>query len=176
MEWINNNWLDAALLISLAGFVFYGLFFGLIKTVGSLAGLLAGAWAANRWYLWLFAWARSLAFGHDNIGRVVSFLLCFMIVNRLVGLLFAVLDRVFKLMSIVPFLKTINRLGGLLLGFFEGGVALGLLLLLVGSYAPAANWLSGPLSHSQLAPFLTQTAATIKPLVSGVLAELSGGK
>ena len=55
------NWLDLALTIILAGFVFYGLFFGLIKTVGSLAGVVIGAWGASRLYLWLLAFARPLA-------------------------------------------------------------------------------------------------------------------
>jgi uncharacterized membrane protein required for colicin V production len=38
----------------LLSFVFYGLFFGLIKTVGSLVGIVVGAWLASKYYLQLY--------------------------------------------------------------------------------------------------------------------------
>lgn len=166
------NYLDIILLLALAGFVFYGLFFGLIKTVGSLAGVVVGAWAAGRFYLVLFDWAKNLAFGYDNVGKVVSFIICFVVVNRLVGLLFALLDRTFNLISVIPFLKTLNRLGGAIFGFIEGGLVLGLLLFVSSRYTEAGNWFAAWLAKSQLAPFLLKFTGVIQPLLPELLKQL----
>jgi len=107
---------DTILLIILAGFVFYGLFFGLIRTLGSLVGIVAGAWLASRLYLSVYEWAENLFFGYDNLGKVVTFIILFVLINRLVGFAFTLLDKAFNIISIVPFLKTINRLAGHLAG------------------------------------------------------------
>lgn len=172
MSWISANWLDLALLLFMAGFVFYGLFFGLIKTVGSLAGVVVGAWGAGRLYLIVFAWAKNLAFGHDDWGKSISFLVCFIIIDRIVCLLFALLDRAFHFVSIVPFLKTINRLGGAVLGFIEGGLVLGLMLYVAGRYSVIESFTGALLAKSQLAPFLLQFVNVLKPLLPELLKQL----
>jgi len=168
------NWFDLALTLILAGFVFYGLFFGLIKTVGSLAGVVGGVWGASRLYLLLFGWAQSLAFGHDDWGRVVSFVICFTILNRLICLVFALLDRTFKLITIIPFLKTINRLGGALFGLLEGGIVVGLVLFLAARYLPAAGPWQGWLKASQLAPFFWQFTGVLEPLLPEIVKQVKG--
>ena len=159
-------------MLLLAGFVFYGLFFGLIKTVGSLAGVVVGAGVASRVYLLVFGWLKNLAFGHDDIGKVVVFIICFVIINRVVCLIFALLDKAFKLISIIPFLKTINRLGGAALGLIEGGLVLGLLIYVIGRYPMAAGLLGSQLTKSQLVPFLLQCTEIIKPLLPELLKQL----
>lgn len=166
------NWLDLALTIILAGFVFYGLFFGLIKTVGSLAGVLIGAWGASRLYLLLFSLAGALSFGHDDWGKTISFIVCFTVINRLVCLAFALLDRAFKLMSIVPFLKTINRLGGAVLGLLEGGIVVGLLLFLAARYLPEAGFWTPWFKSSQLVPFFWQFTGILQPLLPELVKQL----
>jgi membrane protein required for colicin V production len=175
MSWLTTNWLDVALLLFMAGFVFYGLFFGLIKTVGSLAGVVVGAWAASRLYLLFFGFAKSLAFGHDDWGKVVSFIICFVIINRLIGLIFALIDRAFNLISIIPFLKTINRLGGAILGFLEGGLVLGLMLYVIGRYPEVLGFLGNYTAKSQLTPFLLQFTGVLKPLLPELLKQIKSG-
>ena len=164
--------IDIILLLVLAGFVFYGLFFGLIKTTGSLAGVVVGAWIASRFYLVFFDWAKNLAFGYDNVGKVISFIICFVVVNRLIGLLFALADRAFNLISIIPFLKTLNRLGGAVLGLIEGGLVLGLLLFVSGRYTVIDTWFAAWLTKSQLAPFLLKFTAVLQPLLPELLKQL----
>ncbi|MDD5295226.1 MAG: CvpA family protein, partial [Patescibacteria group bacterium] len=83
---------DIILLIILAGFVFYGLFFGLIRTLGSLAGVIIGAWLASRFYLEVFSWVGDLSFGFNNLGKVVVFIILFTLINRLVCFAFVILD------------------------------------------------------------------------------------
>ena len=163
---------DIILLIILAGFVFYGLFFGLIRTVGALAGVVVGAWLASRWYLPVFDWAQDLFFGHNNLGKVLTFIVLFTVINRIVGLVFALLDRTFHLIAIIPFLKTINRLGGAVFGFALGGLSLGLILYVASRYAIIETFFGQWLVDSRVAPFLVKFVDVLKPLLPEMLKKL----
>jgi len=160
---------DIILLIILAGFVFYGLFFGLIRTFGSLVGMVVGLWLTFIFYLTVFGWVKNLFFGHELVGKIITFFVLFTLINRLIGLVFAVIDRTFDLLSVIPFLKTINRLAGAVLGFIEGGLVLGFILLYV-SQTSVAGWLA----NSQVAPFLIKFAKAIMPMLPGVLERIKG--
>ena len=155
---------DVVLLIILAGFVFYGLFFGLIRTLGSLLGVVIGLWLTFVFYLTVFAWLQNLFFGHELAGKIIVFLVLFTLFNRLIGFIFALIDRTFDLISVIPFLKTINRLAGAALGFIEGGLVLGLILLFI-SQTAFASWLD----NSKVAPFLISYIQAIMPLLPGLL-------
>ncbi|KKS70702.1 MAG: hypothetical protein UV42_C0046G0001, partial [Candidatus Magasanikbacteria bacterium GW2011_GWE2_42_7] len=47
---------DIVLLIIIAGFAMFGIWFGFIHTLGSLLGTAVGAFVATRYYLWLATW------------------------------------------------------------------------------------------------------------------------
>ena len=161
---------DIVLIIIIAGFVFYGLFFGLIRTLGSLLGAVIGLWLTFIFYLTVFDWVKNLFFGHDLSGKIITFIILFTIINRLIGFIFALLDRTFDLLSVIPFLKTINRLAGAILGFVEGGLVLGLILLYI-SQTSFGSWLNG----SQVAPFLIKFTQIVLPLLPGLLNKIKGG-
>ncbi|MBI4276405.1 CvpA family protein, partial [Candidatus Uhrbacteria bacterium] len=125
---------DLILAIVVFGFVLSGFWFGVIHALGAVVGLVLGAYVAGQWYE---GWAQALAwlfYGHDNVARIVIFMAIFTLVNRLVGLVFYILERIFKIISVVPFLKTINRLAGAALGFIEGVVVVGAALYLTSKY------------------------------------------
>ena len=172
---IPTTWplVDIVLLLVLAGFSFYGLFFGLIKTVGSLLGVALGAFVASRAYLLLFSVVKPLAFGHDDWGKLLSFAICFTIVNRLICLIFALLDKTFHLFSLVPFLKTVNRVGGAAFGFIEGGLVLGLVLYIMSKYIPGGEWMLGQIKNSQMTPFLLKFGNFLVPLLPEVLRQMN---
>jgi len=163
---------DVILIIILAGFVFYGLFFGLIRTIGSLAGFIIGVWLANLTYLLVFGWLRNLFFGFDNAGKILIFMLVFTLINRLVSFAFAILDRTFDFISIIPFLKTINRLAGAAFGLIEGGLVLGLVLSLLLSYPIIGGWLNSVLARSQIMPYLVAFIEIVKPILPEILKRL----
>ena len=163
---------DVSLILILAGFIFYGLFFGLIRTIGSIIGIVAGAYVAGNYYLNTYVWAKDLFFGHDNLGKVLCFIILFSLVNRLVGFLFILLDKSFNFLAIIPFLKTFNRLAGAALGFVEGGLVLGLILYVASRYAFLNSWFGDSLTHSQVAPFLVHFANILSPLLPEVLKRL----
>jgi membrane protein required for colicin V production len=163
---------DVVLLIILAGFVFYGLFFGLIRTLGTFLGVLVGAFIASHFYLQVFSWVEPFAFGLNNLGKVVVFLILFSLVSRLTGFVFDLVDRVFDIISIIPFLKTINRLAGAVLGFLTGGLVLGLILYVAARYAIIGNFIGDWLVNSQIAPKLIKFASILTPLLPEVMKRL----
>ena len=160
---------DVVLLILLAGFVFYGLFFGLIRTIGSLVALVAGVILASIFYDRVAVWANNFLPGHEVIIKVLVFIFLFVIINRLVSFGFSMLDRLFDLISIIPFLKTINRLAGAIFGFFEGALIIGLGLFALKSYPLIGSWFSGPMATSKIAPQFLNFIDVVKPFLPGVL-------
>ena len=163
---------DLILLIILAGFVFYGLFFGLIKTLGSLLGFVLGIWFTFIFYLTVFSWVKNLFFGYDSAGKIIVFIVLFTLINRLVCFIFALINNAFDLLSIIPFLKTINGLAGAILGFVLGGFILGLILMVVSRYIGNISWFGNILAESKVAPFFIKFINTLVPLLPGLLIRL----
>jgi uncharacterized membrane protein required for colicin V production len=166
--------IDTILLIFLFGFIFYGFFFGLIRTFGLLVGVLVATILASRLYLSVSNWASDLFLGHDNLGRILVFILLFSLINRLVGILFSMIDGLFNILTIIPFLKTINRLLGALLGLFVGGLIIGLLLYISNKYAFIDHWFGKWLVDSVLAPYFLKLANILLPLLPEVLKKIDG--
>lgn len=164
--------IDIILLIVLSGFVFYGLFFGLIRTIGSLVALLAGVWGAVLLVGPVSGLAGSLFFGFSGAGNVVTFILLFTIINRLVAFGFALLDRFFNLISIIPFLKTINRLAGAVFGLLEGALVISMVFYAFLTLPILSGWLTSILSQSQIAPYLLKFLAVIQPILPAVFAQV----
>jgi membrane protein required for colicin V production len=162
---------DLILLLILGGFVLYGLWFGLINALGVLVGTIAGAFLAARWYDDVASWLGFLFGGHENLANVVCFLLLFIIINRLVGLVFWIIDKIFSFLKIIPFLSTINRLLGGVFGFLEGVLVLGLTLFVAERY-PLGDWFINSLADSKVAHYLIAVGKILMPLLPEVVKQL----
>ncbi len=149
----------------LAGFVFYGFSFGLIRAIGSLAGIIAGAYVASRFYLDVFSWIDQWWPWQANIGKVVSFIICFTIISHIIGWVFSMFEQAFKVAAVVPFLQTLNRLFGAAFGFIEGALALGLILYVASRYVPAGGELAQWLDTSAIVAFLINFSKILAPLL-----------
>jgi len=163
---------DLILTIILAGFVFYGLFFGLIKTLGAITGIFIGALVASKFYLTVFDWLGGTFTGFEALGKVVTFILVFTIVKRFVEFIFSVLNQIFNIISIIPFLKSINRIAGAILGFFQGSLLIGLVIYIISRYAAIGDVIGIKLINSKLAPFFLKVAELLVPLLPDVLKDL----
>jgi len=163
---------DISLLIILAAFILSGLFKGLIRSLGHVIGLLVGAYIASHYYLIVFEWVKNLAAGHDTVGKVITFIVVFVIVTRLVDFIFFLLEKVFKFVAIIPGSKYINNLLGGILGFLEGAIFLGLVLYVISKYALIGNFFGDQLVNSQIAPWLIKIASIIMPLLPEALKAL----
>ncbi len=145
---------DIVLLLILAGFTFYGLFFGLIRTIGSLLSVVIAVWLTTKYYLAVFLWLKDLSFGYEHLGKAIVFILLFILINRSVNLFFVILDKSFDFISFFPFLKTINRLAGAFLGFLTGALVLGFLFKAIVAQPLLVKIFSRFLATSKIVPFL----------------------
>ncbi|OGY42300.1 MAG: hypothetical protein A2Y82_04895 [Candidatus Buchananbacteria bacterium RBG_13_36_9] len=148
----------------------FGLWFGLIHTLGAIVGTFAGAFFAGLWYDALGGWLESI-FGHSNLMRIFAFIFIFILFNRLIGFAFYVLDKVFKFLTIIPFLKTINRLLGGILGFFEGILIIGLSLFVVSRF-PLSDWFIGVLQGSAISPWFIGVSKILQLMLPELLKQI----
>lgn len=158
------NVIDLVLLVTLAGFILSGFWFGIIHMVGSLVGLLVGAWAAGHYYEALAQFGAPWIGGNLNLARVLAFLLIFIVVNRLFGVIVNLAEKIFKIISIIPFLKTFNRLLGAAFGLIEGTLVLGLVVFFASRF-PFTAAFEMALRSSQLAKALYSVGAVLAPLL-----------
>jgi len=160
---------DVILLILLAGFIFYGLFFGFIRVVGGLVGVVIGAILASRYYLLVFDYVEGVFLGYDSLGKVFSFMFAFFLIRKIIVMIVASLNTAFNIISVFPFLTTINRIGGAAIGFLQGSLILGLILFVSSRYTIIEHWFGEFLVNSQIAPILIKIASILMPLLPEVL-------
>ncbi len=106
-----------------------------------------------------------------NVAKVVMFILAFLIINRLVGVVFWLIGKSTDVVTKLPLIGSLNRILGLALGFFEGVVTIGVILYFVEQYPVSENIMSA-ISLSEVAPYAIGTAAILLPLVPEVLKAL----
>ncbi|MDP3985446.1 MAG: CvpA family protein [bacterium] len=166
--------IDALLLILLGGFVLYGFWFGLIHTLGGLVGVVIASIFAGRLSEPFAVWIQPIVGGNPALVRLIVFVLAFIIITRLVGFIFWLLERAFKIISIIPFLKTINRLLGACLGFLEGVFLLGAILFVMAELPLAKTW-HEPVRKSEVARYLVRTYSIMAPLLPASLRDFDPG-
>lgn len=162
------SWFDIIIIIILAGFAWYGFFSGLIRAVGGLLGLLIGAYIAVKFYIPLYNLLDKFIPGTPEAGKVVVFIICFSLVSRVVSWLIVLLEQGFNLISIIPFLKSANRLLGLVFGLLEGVLVLGIAAYILSRHLPEALPLAKWLDTSKLAPWLIYISKILAPLLPQV--------
>jgi uncharacterized membrane protein required for colicin V production len=167
---------DICLLIILVGFVLNGLAKGLIDLLGRIVGLIVGAYVASHFYLAVFGWGwvKNIFASHDSIGKVIVFIILFVLVTRLIGIAFKIIEKVFNLIAIIPGSKYLNNLAGAVLGFLEGALFLGLIIFVVSRYALISDFLnlSVQLQSSVVSPILLKIVNLILPILPDALKAL----
>ena len=71
-------------------------------------------------------------------------------------------------MHVIPFLRTIDRLIGGILGFFEGILVIGLSLFVVVRF-PVSDWFNEVLQASTVAPWFIKTTKILQLLLPELL-------
>lgn len=157
------NVLDISLLVALGGFVLYGFWFGIIHMVGALLGVVVGAVAAGRLYPLVAHWVPFTG-DNANLAKIIAFAVVFILVNKLVGLVFWVVEKIFKFISVIPFLKTFNRLLGAALGLLEGTLVLGLVVYFASKF-PVSAAFDALMRDSTVAHALLPVGSILAPLL-----------
>ncbi len=163
---------DLSLVVILFVFVVNGLFKGLIRLLGHVIGLIIGAFIASHYYLLFFSWWGKIFNEHVAIGKVISFIVLFVVVSRLMDLAFKLVEKLFNLIAIIPGSKYINNIAGAVLGFLEGSLFLGLILFVISRYSLIGNFFGEQLTSSVVAPFLLKIVNIILPILPDTLKAL----
>lgn len=153
------------ILLGIVGlFVWIGFWAGFIKSLGRVLGLFIGiAIAAHYYDLLAGAW-QWVFFDNEAITKVVLFVLIFFVVSRVVGIVFWLVDKLFNVARLLPFLTTLNRLLGAALGLIEGVLIVGVVLLLLSKFAPS-DTLKENINDSIVAQSLIDSTLIVKPLL-----------
>lgn len=103
-------------------FILAGLHRGFIKSLGNLIGMVVGIVAGAFGIAWFSENAVDLS--DRPVWTIIIFIIVMLISSQLIGLAFDLIDKVFKILSIIPFLKSINKLLGGILGLLEAIIIL----------------------------------------------------
>lgn len=115
--------LNLLLVIALLGFVGAGLKDGFVHTAGRLIGAVVGFIVARSFSITAGSFLAVLI--PSGWARFVAFAIIFALVTEIIGFIFKLADGAFKILSIIPFLKTINNFLGAILGIVEGIIIIG---------------------------------------------------
>lgn len=162
---------DLILLLVLIGFIWFGFWHGLIQSLGGLIGIFLAAFVASRWYEVVALKVLPFLGDNLNLARLVGFILVFFLARFLINVLVKVLDKIFDLISFIPFLKTINRLAGGILGLIEGGLILGLILYFSTKFPLGESWIE-LINNSKIASPLINFGGFLAPLLPEALQKI----
>ena len=132
-------------------------------------GVVVGAILASRYYLFVFDYLGGVFLGYDNFGKVFSFIFTFILIRKIIVIIVASLNAAFNVISIFPFLTTLNRVGGAILGFLQGSLILGLILFVSSRYTIVEHWFGEFLVNSQIVPILIKITSILMPFLPEVL-------
>lgn len=166
------SYFDIALIVIMSAFIINGFIKGFIRLLGSIVGLILGIFVASRFYLEFYKWAESIFGGREALGKVISFIVVFIALTLLINWAFVILEKIFKIISIIPFTKLFNRLLGAGLGFLEGVLFIGIILFVISKYAWIGSLFGNNLLESQLSPFFLKMVNIIMPILPEALKAL----
>jgi membrane protein required for colicin V production len=146
------NTLDTLLIIVLAISAALGLYWGLIRQLLAVVGLIAGIVLATR-YGGRVADALSSFISNDMATQVLGFLFVLVAVSAAASLLATILRRSVGLL----FLGWADHLIGGLLGLFQGALACTVILMVV-ALAPTERFASA-LAESRIVPWLARAGS-----------------
>lgn len=162
------SFFDISLIVIIGLFGLAGLWFGLIHTIGSLAGTVLGVFLATRYYEPVANWLVNVTGWGEHFSKVLIFIIAFFIINRLVGLAFWVVDKILSVFTKLPFISGINRFLGLIFGVLEGAIVVGMVFFFIARF-PLGDKFMAALAASQIAPATVKLASILWPLIPDAL-------
>lgn len=162
------SFFDLVLVIIIGGFGLFGLWFGLVHTLGSLLGTIAGVYLASRFYEPVANWIVQYTGWGANISKTITFIIAFILITRLVGFIFWLIEKAFSIVTKLPFIKSIDKISGLIFGLLEGAFVVGMALFFFTRFPLGPKFMEG-LAQSHVAPPLVKMASILWPLLPDAL-------
>ncbi len=160
------NILDYILLGSILLTAGLGFRSGLLRMLGSLVGFVIATLVASRFYPEVANW-----FGGTNMSQVIAFLVIFGLSLKLISLLFWILGKAFQVVTVLPFVSSVDKVLGLIIGLAEGILIMAMGVYFVNKY-PFNDWLMSQMSGSVVAPVLLIIAQIFLPLLPEALKKI----
>jgi membrane protein required for colicin V production len=155
---------DIVILIVVALIALTGLRAGFVKTLGSLLGTILGIYVAGHYYEPLTNSILKLTGWSPNFIRIFVFFLLFIISNRIIGLIFWMINKITGVITRLPFLSTIDHILGAVVGAIEGVLVVGIAIFFITRYPPSTTFMK-KLGESKLAPQAMSATAFLWPLL-----------
>ena len=163
--------LDFILLFIVLGFVILGLFLGFIHTLGAILGVFVGVFVAGHIFEPIGEALSFLFLGNTNMAKWVVFIIIYLFVNRLFGVIFWLAKTFLKILFVIPFVKSLDRLAGAVLGFGEGVLSLSAILYIAIQF-PLKESMVSLLGSSSFAKYLLVVAKILIPLLPDSLQKM----
>jgi membrane protein required for colicin V production len=144
------NLVDILIWLVLAGFVAKGFSKGLVRQICSLAGFLVGGWAAVKYHFYLAEASRTIIQLPHYLATILSFIFIFAVI----GLLFFLLGHLLTILFKIVLLGSVNRIGGVALGFLEGAFIICIALFMLTSKPMPAKFKEYVQRSKTAGPFL----------------------
>lgn len=162
------NLLDIILIIWLALSFFSGWKAGFVYKLGNLIGTIIGFYLAIQWTPTVASW-----FGSGVVSSVVVFFILWSIIGNLFGLIAWIIDKFFKIATILPFVKTANRFFGAVLSIIISCV------VIIGTLAVVDGVVDGGriqqyIDNSFLVEFLILGTPVVMPLLREFISTITG--
>jgi uncharacterized membrane protein required for colicin V production len=145
--------INIGILLLLIGYLSAGYKDGFVHTLGRLVGSVAGFLIARTWSISVSFLVGILL--PSGWARFITFLIIFVMVNRVIGFVFHILEGPLRIVTFIPFLKSINNLLGSVVGFVEGVIMLGGVIWVIGNFDLFPNF-AIQLNSSFLAPLISK--------------------
>ena len=143
-----------------------GLRRGLIQSVGSIVGIIIGTLVASRFYMVI-----ANLFGGSNLTSLLTFIVILSVTVKLVGIIFWLLGKIFKIITILPIISHFDRFLGLILGLVEGLLVLAVILNFLLKY-PFNYWVVTQMGASIVAKVLLKIGFVFIPLFPEALQKI----
>ncbi len=154
------TFIDILLVVIILGFVFFGLFFGLVHTIGSLLTTVLGLIVAMHFVNPAFE-TFGFMLGGGQTARVITFIFVFFLSSRLLSLILKFFGGLFSWFTYIPFASTFNRILGAGFGLVEGMLVVGAVIFYAMQILPDDTLLHA-LEGSFLAKFLVATMSALQ--------------
>ncbi len=116
----------------------YGAFFGFVHTIGNLVGSILAILVATRFINPIHD-ILGFIFGAGVFGKIILFIIIFIIITKLVGLVFYLVEKVWGVFKWLPMAGSPDRLLGLVIGFIEGVIVVAVILFFALVYLPEGD-------------------------------------
>lgn len=154
------NWLDIVIIILLTLSFISGFKEGFILKVGNLIGLFFGIWLSSVFTPTVADW-----FGGGVLVTIAVFLILLGCISGLFELIAWIVDKIFKILTIIPGLKQVNKILGAFVALLATAIFISAVLFVADAHK-RETWFNDTMMESALSGGIMKLSVFYVPLLS----------